>query len=149
MRSSFRDLTVLEIAKLTPGGALGLADPRELAVVELVEHPGVHGGDLLHAQVDGVEASLQPVEQEPGHPGGDGRGVGGLRQPGQVQPLAAETLPDAEVDVVGEGAEPADQVHVGHAEGAGVVVLLPDAEQGPELGAYAGLLEDLADRGDP
>lgn len=72
----------------TPGEALGLADARNLAVVELVEHPRVHGGDLLHAQVDGVEAALQPVEQEPGHPRGDGRGVGGLRQPGQVQPLA-------------------------------------------------------------
>lgn len=118
-------------------------------MVELVEHPRVDSRNLLHAEVDGVEASLQAVQQEPGHPRGDGRGVRGLGQLGQVQPLAAHTLLDAEVDVVGQGAESADDVHVRHAEGAGVVVLLPDAEQRPELGAHAGFLIDLPNRGDP
>lgn len=118
-------------------------------MVELVKHPRVHRGNLLHAEVDGVEASLQAVEEEPGHPRGDGRGVAGLGQRGEVQPLAAQTLLDAEVDVVGQGAESADDVHVRHAEGTGVVVLLPDAEQRPELRAHPGFLEDLADRGDP
>lgn len=129
--------------------ALGSGDPSKLPVVELVEHPRVHSRDLLHAEVDGVEASLQAVEQQLGHPRGDGRSVAHLGQLGQVQPLAAQTLLDAEVDVVGQGAESADDVHVRHAEGAGVVVLLPDAEQRPELGAHAGFLEDLADCGDP
>lgn len=122
---------------------------RKLPVVELVKHPRVDSRNLLHAEVDGVEASLQAVQQEPGHPRGDGRGVPRLGQLGQVQPLAVQTLLDAEVDVVGQGAEAADDVHIRHAEGAGVVVLLPDAEQRPELGVHAGFLEDLADRSDP
>lgn len=128
--------------------ALGSGDLWELPVVELVKHPRVDSRNLLHAEVHGVEASLQAVEQELGHPRGDGRGVPGLGQLGQVQPLAAQTLLGAEVDVVGEGAESADDVDVRHAEGARVVVLLPDAEQRPELGAHAGFLQDLADRGD-
>lgn len=118
-------------------------------MVELVKHPRVHRRNLLHAEVDGAEASLQAVEQELGHPRGDGRGVSGLGQLGQVQPLAAQTLLRAEVDVVGQRAESADDVHVRHSEGAGVVVLLADAEQRPELGAHARFLEDLAHRSDP
>lgn len=116
----------------------------QLPVVQLVEHPRVDGGKLLHGEVDLPEASLQAAEQKPGYARGDGRRVLGLRQLGELQPLAAQTLPGAEVDVVAERAESADDVHVRHAEGAGVVVLLPDAEQRPELGANAGLLEDLA-----
>lgn len=112
-------------------------------MVQLVKHPGVDGRQLLHRQVDLAEASLQAVKQEPGHARSDGRGLVGLGQLGEVQPLAAQTLPSAEVDVVGEGAESADDVHVRHPEGAGVVVLLPDAEQRSELGADAGFLEDL------
>lgn len=117
-------------------------------MVELVEHPGVDGGQLLHGQVDGVEASLQAVEQELGHARGDGRGVTGGGQLSELQPLAAQTLLSAEVDVVGERAESADDVHVRHAEGSGVIVLLPDAEQGPELRADAGFLKDLANSSD-
>lgn len=59
-----------------------------------------------------MEAPLQAVEQELGHARRDGRGVAGLGQLGQVQPLAAQTLLSAEVDVVGERAEAADDVHV-------------------------------------
>lgn len=67
----------------------------------------------------------------------------GLGQLGEVQPLAAQTLLSAEVNVVAERAESADDVHIRHAEGAGVVVLLPDAEQRPELGLNAGFLKDF------
>lgn len=102
-------------------------------MVELVEHPRVDGGQLLHGEVDVVEAALQAVQQQPGHSGGDGRGVVGPGQLGQVQPLAAQTLLRAEVDVVAERAEAADDVQVRHPEGSGVVVLLPHAEQRPEL----------------
>lgn len=132
----------------TAAGVLGFGDLWKRPVVELVKHPRVHSRNLLHAEVDGVEAAFQAVEQELGHPRGDGRGVAGLGQLGQVQPLTAQTLLDAEVDVVGQRAESADDVHVRHAEGAGVVVLLPDAEQRPELGAHAGFLKDLTDRSD-
>lgn len=118
-------------------------------MVQLVTRPRGERGKLLQAEVHGVEASLQAVQQEPGHPRGDGRGLDRPGQLGQVQPLAAHTLLDAEVDVVGQGAESADEVHVRHAEGAGVVVLLPDAEQRPELGAHARFLEDLPDRRGP
>lgn len=102
-------------------------------MVQLVKHPRVDGGELLHGEVDVVEAPLQAVKQKPGYARGDGRGGAGLGQLGEVQPLAAQTLLSAEVDVVGERAESADDVHVRHAEGAGVVVLLPDAEQRSEL----------------
>lgn len=118
-------------------------------MVELVKHPRVHGRKLLHAEVDLVEAFLQAVEQELGHAGGDGRRVVGLGQLGEVQPLAAQTLLSAEVDVVAEWAESADDVHVRHAEGSGVVMLLPDAEQRPELRANAGFLEDFANSSGP
>lgn len=117
-------------------------------MVELVKHPRVHSRHLLHAEVDGLEAAFQAVEQELGHPRGDGRGVAGVGQLAKVQPLTAQTLLDAEVDVVGQRAESADDVHVRHAEGARVVVLLPDAEQRLELGAHAGFFKHLADRSD-
>lgn len=90
-----------------------------------------------------MEAPPQAVKQKPGYARGDGRGVAGLGQLGEVQPLAAHTLVSAEVDVVGERAESADDVHVRHAEGTGVVVLLPDAEQRSELRANAGFLKDF------
>lgn len=112
-------------------------------MVQLVKHPRVDSGELLHGEVDLVEALLQAVKQKPGYARGDGRGLVGLGQLGEVQPLAAQTLLSAEVDVVGEGAESADDVHVRHAEGAGVAVLLPDAEQRSELRANAGFLEDF------
>lgn len=112
-------------------------------MVQLVKLPRVHGGQLLHGQVDAAEAPLQAAEQQPGDASGDGRGVVRLGQLGQVQPLAAQTLLSAEVDVVAERAESADDVHVRHAEGAGVVVLLPDAEQRPELGVNTGFLKDF------
>lgn len=129
------------------GVLLRLGSLQKLPVVQPVEHPWVDGGKLLHGQVDGVKAPLQTVKQQPGDTGGDGRGGVGLDQLGQGQPLAAQTLLSAEVDVVGEGAESADNVHVRHAEGARVVVLLPDTEQRPELRANARLLVDLPDRG--
>lgn len=116
-------------------------------MVQLVKHPRVDGRKLLHGEVDGVEAALQTVQQQPGHARRDGRGFLGAGQLGEVQPLAAQTLLRAEVDVVGERAEAADEVHVGHAEGAGVVVLLADAQQRPELRADAGFLEDFTDGG--
>lgn len=106
---------------------------RELSVVQLVKHPRVNGGQLLHGEVDLVKAVLQTMQQQPGDAGGDGRGAAGLGQLAHVQPLAAQTLVGAEVDVVGDRAQPADDIHVRHAEGPGVLVLLPDAEQGSEL----------------
>lgn len=112
-------------------------------MVQLVKHPRVHSRKLLHGEVDLLEALLQAVKQKPGYARGDWRGVVGLGQLGEVQPLAAQTLLSAEVDVVGERAESADDVHVGHAEGSGVVVLLTDAEQRSELRANAGFLEDF------
>lgn len=117
-------------------------------MVQLVKHPAVDGRKLLHGEVDLVEAVLQSVKQEPGYARRYGRGVVGLGQLGQVQPLAAQTLLSAEVDVVAERAEPADDVHVRHAEGARVVVLLPDAEQRSELGANAGFLKDFPNGSD-
>lgn len=128
-------------------GLLGFQCRGKLSVVQLVKHPGVDSRQLLHAEVDLVEAALQAVKQKPGHTRGDGRGVVGLGQLGEVQPLAAQALLSAEVDVVGERAESADDVHVRHAEGAGVVVLLPDAEQRSELRANSGFLEDLTHGG--
>lgn len=116
-------------------------------MVQLVKHPGVDCWKLLHGEVDLVEAMLQPVQQQPGDAGGDGRGAVGLGELAHIQPLAAQTLVGAEVDVVRQRAQPADDVHVGHAEGAGVLVLLPDAEQGSKLGADARLLEHFSDSG--
>lgn len=84
------------------------------------------------------------MKEEPGYARGDWRGVVGFGELAQVEPLAAQALLSAEVDLVGERAQPADDVHVRHAEGAGVVVLLPDAEQRSELGANAGFLKHLA-----
>lgn len=116
-------------------------------MVQLVEHPRVNGGELLHAEVDLVEALLQAEEQQPGDAGGDGGGAAGPGQLAELQPLAAQTLLSAEVDVVGERAQAADDVHVRHAEGAGMVVLLPDAEQRPEFRPNARLLQHFTDRG--
>lgn len=90
-----------------------------------------------------METSLQAAEEQPGHPGRDGRGVVGAGKLAQLQPLAPQALLRAEIDVVAQRAEAAYDVHVGHAEGAWVVVLLPDAEQGPELGADPRLLENF------
>lgn len=112
-------------------------------MVQLVKHPRVDSSKLLHSEVDVVESLLQAVKQKLSYARGDGRGIVGLGQLGEVQPLAAQTLLSAEVDVIGERAESADDVHVRHAEGAGVVVLLPDAEQRPELGVNASFLEDF------
>lgn len=83
------------------------------------------------------------MKQKPGNTRGDGRGFVGLGQLGEVQPLAAQTLLSAEVNVVCERAESADDVHVRHAEGAGVVVLLSNAEQRSELRTNAGFLKDF------
>lgn len=112
-------------------------------MVQLVKHSRVDGRKLLHGEVDFVEALLKAVQQKLGYARGDGRGVVGLGELGEVQPLAAQTLVSAEVDVVGERAQSADDVHVRHAKGAGVVVLLPDAEQGSELRTNAGFLVDF------
>lgn len=112
-------------------------------MVQLVEHARVDGRQLLHGEVDGVEAPLQAVEQQPSYAGGDGRGVASSGQLAEWQPLAAQALLSAEVDLVRERAQSADDVHVRHAEGTGVVVLLPDAEQGSELRVNAGLLKDF------
>lgn len=116
-------------------------------MVQLVKHPRVDGRELLHAEVDPVEAVLQAVKQESGYASGDGCGVVGFGQLAEVQPLAAQTLLGAEVDLVGEWTQSADDVHVRHAEGAGVVVLLPDAEQRSELGADAGFLKHFPNGG--
>lgn len=110
-------------------------------MVQLVKHPRVDGRKLLHGEVHPVEAVLQAVEQQSGDASGDGCGVVGFGQLSEVQPLAAQTLLSAEVDLVGERTQSADDVHVRHAEGAGVVVLLPDAEQRSELRADTGFLK--------
>lgn len=116
-------------------------------MVQLVEHPRINSRKLLHGEVDLVEAALQAVEQQLGDARGDRGGAVGLGELAEVQPLAAQTLLSAEVDVVGERAQAADDVHVRHAEGAGVVVLLPDAEQRSELRANAGFLKHFANGG--
>lgn len=116
---------------------------RERPVVELEEHAGVDSGQFLHGEVDVVEAVFQATQQQFGHTWGDRRGFAGLCQLSKVQPLAAQTLLSAEVNVVGEGAEAADEVHVRHSERSGMVVLLPDTEQRLELRADARLLVDL------
>lgn len=46
-------------------------------MVQLVKHPGVDRRELLHGEVDLVEALLQAVKQEPGDSRGNGRGVTG------------------------------------------------------------------------
>lgn len=116
-------------------------------MVQLVEHPRVDGRQLFYGEVDLVEAVLQAVQQQPGDAGRDGRGAAGLGQLAHPQPLAAQTLVRAEVNVVGERAQPADEVHVRHVEGAWVPVLLPDAEQGPELGAHPCLFKHFTNSG--
>lgn len=112
-------------------------------MVQLVKHPRVDSRKLLHGEVNLAEAMLQAVKEEPGYARGDGRGVVGLGQLGEVQPFAAQTLLSAEVDVVGERDESADDVHVRHAKGARVVVLLPDAEQRSKLRANTSFLIDF------
>lgn len=102
-------------------------------MVQLVEHARVHGGHLLHGQVYVLKAVLESVQQQARHSRGDGGSVRGLSQLLQLQPLAAQTLVWAEVDVVGQRAEAADHVQVGHPERSGMVVLLSDTEQRLEL----------------
>lgn len=126
---------------------LGLLCRSKRSVVELVKHPRVDSGKLLHGEVDLAEALLQTVQQQPGYTRGDGRSVAGPGQLAEVQPLAAQTLLSAEADVVGERAESAGDVHVRHAKGVGVVVLLPDAQQRSELGANASFLKDFPNGG--
>lgn len=112
-------------------------------MVQLVKHPRVDGWKLHHGEIDLVETLLQAVKQQPCYTRRDRRGFVGLGKLGEVQPLAAQTLLSAEVDVVGERAQSADDVHVRHAERPRVVVLLPDAEQRSKLRANACLLEDF------
>lgn len=114
-------------------------------MVQLVKHARVDSRKLLHGEVDLVEALLHAVKQKPSYARGDGRSVVSLGQLDEVQPLAAQTLLSAEVDVVAERAESADDVHVRHAESARMVVLLPDAEQRSELRVNAGFLKDFTD----
>ena len=102
-------------------------------MVQLVAAARLRGGQRLRGEVHGGPAVLQPVEQQARHAAGDGRGLLGARQLRQGQPIAAQALLCAEVDGVGEGAETADEVEVGRAEGAGEVVLLPHAEEREEL----------------
>lgn len=128
---------------LQPSGLLG--DLWELSVVKLVEHSGVDGRHFLHGEVDVVEAVPESVEEQAGDAAGDGGGGGGLGQLGQVEPLAAQALLGAEVDVIGQGAQAADDVHIRHAEGTRVVVLLPDAQEGTEFGSHSSFLEHLTD----
>lgn len=73
------------------------------------------------------------MKEQPSDARCDWCGGVGLRQLRQVQPITAQTLLGAEVDVVGEGVEPANDVHVGHSEGTRVVVLLANAEERFEL----------------
>lgn len=70
-------------------------------MVEFIEQARVNGRELLHGQVDLVEALPVPVEQQPRSSAGDGRGVGGLDQVSEVHPLAAQALVRAQLD--GEG----------------------------------------------
>lgn len=92
-----------------------------------------------------VEAVVQAVEEEPGDTAGDGRGGIGVYQLLQGEPLTAQALLGAEVYVERQWPQTADQVHVGHSERSGVVVLLSDAQEGLKLRLHPCLLQHLAD----
>lgn len=112
-------------------------------MIHLVKHPRVDSRQLLHAEVNFIKAQLHAVKQKLGYARGNGCSVVGLSELHEVQPLAAQTLLRAKVDVVGERAQSADDVHVRHTEGAGVVVLLPDTEQRSEFRSNPGFLIDF------
>lgn len=114
-------------------GKVGWSLLINMSVVQLIEHPRVHSRKLLHGQVNVLEPIPQANQQQLSNAASNGCGVACPGQLAQVQPLTALTLLPAEVDVVGERAQPADDIHVGHAKSSGVVVLLPDTEQRPEL----------------
>lgn len=76
----------------------------ELPVVKLVEHSRVDSRYFLHREVNVVEAMSESVEEKAGDAAGDRSGGIGLGQLGQVQPLTAQTLLGAEVNVVGQWA---------------------------------------------
>lgn len=100
----------------------------QLPVIQLIEQPRVDSWHLLHGEVNLVEPFPVAIEEEFGYPAGDGRGSVGLCQLRQLHPLTPKALLGAEVDVIGQGPEPADEVHVRHAEGSRVLMLLPHAQ---------------------
>ncbi len=114
-------------------------------MVELIEKARIYGRHLLQRQVDALETVLQSVQQEFGDAARDRRGLAGPGQFGQIQPFAAQTLLSAEVDVEGERAESADQVHVRHPKRSRMIVLLADTEQRAELRSDAGFFKNLPD----
>lgn len=117
---------------------------RQFPVVEFVEQARVHSWELLHGQVNLLEAFPVPVQQQPRGPAGDGRGVGGRGQLGEVHPLAPQALVRAQRDGEGTGLQTADDVHVRLPESPGVAVLLPDAQEGPEFRSYAGFFKNFS-----
>lgn len=117
---------------------------RQFPVVEFVEQARVHSWELLHGQVNLLEAFPVPVQQQPRGPAGDGRGVGGRGQLGEVHPLAPQALVRAQRDGEGTGLQTADDVHVRLPESPGVAVLLPDAQEGPEFRSYASFFKNFS-----
>lgn len=113
-------------------------------MVEFVEQARVHSWELLHGQVNLLEAFPVPVQQQPRGPAGDGRGVGGRGQLGEVHPLAPQALVRAQRDGEGTGLQTADDVHVRLPESPGVAVLLPDAQEGPEFRLYASFFKNFS-----
>lgn len=116
----------------------------QFPVVELVGQAGVHGRELVHSQVDLVEAFPVPVQQQPRGSAGDRRGVCGRGQASKVHPLAAQALVGARLDGEGTRLEAADDVHIRLPKGPGVTVLLPNAQEGPEFGSYARFFKDFS-----
>lgn len=115
-------------------------------MVEFAERARVSRPEFLRRQVDLVEPCPDPIEQQPRHPAGDGGGVFGAGQVREVQPLTPQALLLAEVDAERARPQAADDVHVRLPESPGDAVLLPEAQDGPELRPHARLLEDLSDR---
>lgn len=105
----------------------------QFPVIEFVEQARVNSWELVHGQVNLLEAFPVPVQQQPRGPAGDGRGVGGLGQVGEVHPLAPQALVRAQLDGEGARLQAADDVHVRLPESPGVAVLLPNAQEGPEF----------------
>lgn len=117
----------------------------QFPVIEFIEQACVNRRKFLRRQIDLVKPFPGPVEQQPSGSAGDGGGVFGAGQLSERHPLAPQALVLAEAD--GERARPeaADEVHVGLPEGPGLGVLLPDAQDRPELGLDTGLLQNLSD----
>lgn len=72
-------------------------------MIEFVEQARVNSWELVHGQVNLLEAFPVPIEQQPRSPAGDGRGVGGLGQVGEVHPLTPQALVRTQLDGEGTG----------------------------------------------